>query len=71
MSKRKFLGRDQFDERTMMYHFRDDSGMIPLECQLDVQAIYDHCADLGIPNGAAILGTIQGYKQRLLGKNNG
>lgn len=59
-----FLGREHFDEKTLMWTFRDGTGAIPDEMR---QELFEACEDrnaLG-GNGIPVLCTLFEWKRRL------
>ena len=64
INNQPFLGREHFDERTMMYSFKDGSGAVPEEMRQDLfDAIEDK--DAVGHNGLSVLAVLFAWKQRL------
>lgn len=59
-----FLGREIFDEKTRTYRFRDGTGIIPEEMEIDVMMACDKRNAMGF-NGIYVLGTLFAWKDRI------
>lgn len=65
MSHSRFLGREYFDERTQMWMFKDGSGALPKEMEIDIRSKKTLYETMSAGGGILLLMAIWDWKDRL------